>query len=130
MFPSNILFIVQKDTSELDFIVPLVWKIKKDSPSVNMSVLYAVINKKMILRKSTFYSGFFSKHQVAEYDLGDFMFKSLPVLGNYLRRKFTFSYWDDISKTGLCSIIKSSSIIPVHIIYGVSRTIYLIKAPP
>jgi hypothetical protein len=97
---------VQKDTSELDFIVPLIWRIKKDNRSANISVLYGVINKKMILRKSTFYSDFFSKHKIKEYDLGDFMFKSLPSLRNYLKRKFSFSYWDGVSKTGLQGVIK------------------------
>ena len=100
------LFIVYKATSELDFIVPLIWKIKKDNRSANISVLYGVINKKMILRESTFYSDFFSKHKVKEYDLGDFMFKSLPVFRSYLKRKFSFSYWDDVSKVGFRGVIK------------------------
>lgn len=104
----TILFIVYKATSELDFIVPLIWRIKKDFPSVNISVLYGVINKNMILRKSTFYSDFFSKHEVKEYDLGDFTFKSLPFLRERLKKSFSFSYWDGISRRNLHSFVKKA----------------------
>ncbi len=94
------LFITYKATSELDFIVPLIWKMKKEDPSAKIAVLYGVINKKMLLRESTFYSDFFKKHDVAEYDLGDFMFRSFPRIRDFLKKRFANSYWDGITEKG------------------------------
>lgn len=102
----TILFIVYKATSELDFIVPFIWRIRKDIPSADISVLYGVLNKRMILRESTFYSDFFRKHGVKEYDLSDFIFTSRPVLQECLKRRFSFSYWDGVSRGNLRSWVQ------------------------
>lgn len=94
----DILFVVYKATSELDFIIPLIWKIKKEQPDYNVSLFYAVLNKKMILRKSKFYSSVARKSGVKEYDLSDFLFFPLNICKPLLKMMFSFSYWDITDK--------------------------------
>jgi len=69
----HILQIVIKNTSTLDFTIPLFWKMKQEYPNVQISILYLAFSKKEILREGGFYSNFFKSHNINEYDLSDFI---------------------------------------------------------
>ncbi len=69
----NILLLVNKAISELDFAIPLLWKIKKEIPETNISVVYLTINKKKITREGYFYSRLLTSFGIDEYDFSDFI---------------------------------------------------------
>ncbi len=90
----DILYIVHKATSELDFGVPLLWKIRKENPEAKIAVLYCTINKRRILRQSVFYSKFFSENHIEEYDFSDFLIVCCRPYTSFMKRRCSGSYWD------------------------------------
>ena len=82
---TDILVIVVKNTSMLDFLLPVLWKIRSSHKDVKVSVLYCQTSKYKILRDTRYYSGKLNEWRVEEYDLVDFL--SWPHrLGNWLLR--------------------------------------------
>ncbi|MCF7894496.1 MAG: hypothetical protein K9L84_05510 [Candidatus Omnitrophica bacterium] len=90
----KVLVVVYKATSELDFIIPFIWKLRNNLSKVDISILYCVLDKKMILRKSLFYTKELAKMNVTEYDYSDFIIKPLAFLEPLIRKLFFFSFWD------------------------------------
>lgn len=91
----RILCFVYKATSELDFLLPLLWKIRRDHDDVDITVLYCVADRQRILRGSKFYSDFFSKIRAREYDFSSFISRSLVKLVNLVSPSSVgTSYWD------------------------------------
>ena len=66
------MFTVNKATSEIDFFLPLIWKLKRERPEVEISLLFLSFDKRKILRESNFYMAFLSKINVGIYDFFDF----------------------------------------------------------
>lgn len=93
----HIVQIVIKNTSTLDFTVPLFWKIKKLHPDVRISILYCVFDKKEILRDSTYFSTFCKEHQIKEYDFSDFSKPFIKYLMPSLQLMFSSSKADKLS---------------------------------
>lgn len=96
MSPPNFLFIVFKATSELDFGLPLLWKIRSSNPDAKIQVVYCVMNRERILRGATFYSQFFRDHGIQESDYGDCLVRPLNRIAGLLRRWSASSYWDNL----------------------------------
>ncbi len=90
----RILLIVIKNTSALDYTVPLLWKIKRVNPQADVSVLYCTLSQKTILRKSRFYSDVLSQCGIPEYDFADFLEDPYVRVRGLCRRVFSKSNWD------------------------------------
>lgn len=73
-FPKRILKIVSKNTSELDFSAPLLWKIKKTHPKTEIEVLFYNSSKEQYLRDATFYKELFSQSGIKVTDLLDYSY--------------------------------------------------------
>ena len=104
----HILQIVIKNTSTLDYTLPIFWKLKNGYPDIKLSILYCVPNKCQILRDSQYFYRFFKLHSIKEYDFGDFIkpnFRSLKWLYRYHHSQ---SPWDRENETR--SLVSSSSI--------------------
>src|SRR2546430_64 len=69
----HILQIVIKNTSTMDFTLPLLWKIRQEAPRTKVSILYCVSDKRQIVRDGSYFSDFFKQSDIAEYDFGDFL---------------------------------------------------------
>ena len=69
----HILQIVIKNTSTLDFTIPLFWHIKRHDKNVKISILYCVFDKKEILRNSIFFTSFCRDYNIQVYDFSDFL---------------------------------------------------------
>ena len=67
----RILLTVLKNTSVLDYTLPLLWKIKQVYPGATVSVLYCTLDRRQILKESKFYSELFGTWDIQEYDFGD-----------------------------------------------------------
>ena len=76
----HILILIVKDFGTLDYVTPLVWKIKKQYPWHRITVLYCVRDKARILKGSRFYSDLFRELGVKEGDLNDFAPRHLKAL--------------------------------------------------
>ena len=84
----TILLMITKNTSTLDYAVPLFWKIRQQYPGARLAVLYCALSRRTLLRNSSFYSGFFQRHGIAEYDLANFARVSHPMMQAVLRSAF------------------------------------------
>lgn len=90
----KILLILIKNTSPLDYGVPLLWEIKRSHPTAKVSVLYCVLSRKKILRNSRLYSEILSENGIAEYDLADFLPAPYAAWKDLWRRLCAKSDWD------------------------------------
>lgn len=90
----RILLIVIKNISALDYTVPLLWKIKRQNPQADVSVLYCTLSLRKILRKSRFYSNVLSTCGIREYDFADFLEDPYVRVRGLWRRVFSKSNWD------------------------------------
>ena len=90
----NILMLVIKNTAALDFVLPLLWKIKQDIPQANVSVLYCTLSRKKILRQSRFYSELLGRCGISQYDLADYLRYPYVALRGLWRRVCSKSNWD------------------------------------
>ena len=90
----HVLLIVFKATSTLDYALPLLWKIKQDRPDANVSVLYCVLNKKRILRKSRYYSQSLAEWGVKEWEFSDFLPRRYFCTKAAWKWLFRASDWD------------------------------------
>ena len=65
--------IVFKNTSTIDYTLPLLWDLKKSDPNHEIQLIYCVLSKKQILRNSTFISKTLNDVGGKELDLSDFI---------------------------------------------------------
>lgn len=93
----NILVILIKNTAALDFVLPVLWKIKQKHSQANVSVLYCTLNKKKILRKSRFYSDMLNTYRIREYDFSSFLKPPYMFLKGVWGRLFSKSDRDSLS---------------------------------
>jgi hypothetical protein len=70
----KILKIVIKNSSTLDFSLPLFRVMKANDPSIEIIILYCVFNKNEILRHSEFYKKEFDKLEIRQIDLFQYSF--------------------------------------------------------
>lgn len=118
MFPTSqihILQIVIKNTSTLDFSLPVLWGLRRRYPDARISILYTSLNKNQILRNSQFMANFCVENNIRQYDLCDFLITDSLWLSHFLRRAFSHSYSD---KLGFKELLKA----------GVGNSISAIKA--
>ena len=94
--PAHILQIVIKNTSTIDYTLPLFGDISNKRPEVRLSILYCVFDKRQILRKSRFYSDSLKKYRVQEYDFADFLKQPYKSLSFFFRWMFSKAPADKI----------------------------------
>ena len=75
--PLHVLQIVIKNTSTLDFSLPVLWGIRNRLPKAKISILYTFLNKDQILRGSEYMSDFCAENNINQYDLCDFLNRKL-----------------------------------------------------
>ena len=97
MNDKHIVQIVIKNTSTLDFTIPLFWKIKEKYPKCKISILYCVFDKKEILRDSRFFTNFCKNYDIKEYDFSDFLKNSIIPLKSFFKAIFLKSKADKLS---------------------------------
>ena len=111
----HILQIVIKNTSILDFSVPVLWGLRNKYPNARISILYMSLNKNQILRNSKFITHFCFENHIDQYDLCDFLTLNSLFISSIFRRLFSQSYADKLSfkeirkakKNNLKSIFKN-----------------------
>ena len=104
-----ILQLVIKNTSELDYSIPLLWKISKND-DYKVFVLYCNLNKSQFLRQSSYYSNLLESWSILEYDFFDFSnFILLPLVPIF--RKLLAKPYSDRSPG---EIFKSIYNLPPH----------------
>jgi hypothetical protein len=81
----HIVQIVIKNTSTLDFTIPLFWHIKNRHENVKISILYCVFDRKEILRNSFFFTDFCREYNIQVYDFSDFLKWKSPLLKSILK---------------------------------------------
>jgi len=122
----KILHLVIKNTSSLDFVLPLFWKLRKEHPDYSLSILYCVFNKKSILRGSSYYSETFSSINVQEYDFSYFTKRWFYWLSFIFKKLLSSPRADKLSfleikkklyKLDLCAIRDLFSLIFEKILY-------------
>ena len=96
----HIVQIVIKNTSTLDFSIPILWGLRKKYPSAKISILYTSLNKDQVLRKSTFMRKFCAENRIVQYDLCDFLQSPYKKISNLLRRCFAKSYSERVKIIG------------------------------
>ncbi len=92
----HILQIVVKNTSTLDFTLPILWKLRARDQSCRISILYCVFDKRQILRSSRFYSNFFKRIHAEEYDFADFLKRPWHLTSWLLRALFSSAPADKV----------------------------------
>ena len=90
----NILLVIVKNTSALDYALPILWKVRRTHPDATLSVLYCTISRKKILRKSHFYSSVLDGSAVHQYDFADFLRQPYASFASVWRSVFAASNWD------------------------------------
>jgi len=90
----SILLLVVKNTSALDYTLPLLWRIKREHPQATVSVVYCTLSRRKILRRAAFYSAVLKSQRVAEYDLLDFLRPPYGKQQHLWRRLCSKSRWD------------------------------------
>ena len=61
------------NTSTMDFSAPLFWKLRGKYPDIRISILYCYKDKRQILRYGKFFSEYYNKLGIREYDFSDFI---------------------------------------------------------
>lgn len=92
----RILQIVIKNTSTMDFSVPALRLIKRENPNVNVTVLYCVMDRRNILRKSTFWDQIFEECGVIQVDYCDYLKWPWRLFKGFFRWIFSGSKYDKI----------------------------------
>jgi hypothetical protein len=89
----RIALLLIKNTSTLDYTLPLLRRIRAEQPEAELSVFYAVSNRSKILRRSTFYSRFLKEHGIEEVDLLD-LGRGPRQLRDAVRSSSVWNWWD------------------------------------
>lgn len=122
----HIVQIVIKNTSTLDFSLPVLWGLRKKHPDARISILYTSLNKNQILRNSEFMTNFCSENNIGQYDLCDFLITDSRWLPRILRRAFIRSYSDklgfkELQKAGIGNSISVIKAVIVGYIRPIER---------
>jgi len=96
----RVLQIVIKNTSELDYSAPLLWKLRRESISSDVKVLYCAPSRRQYLRDSTFYPELFRSLGIRELDFSDFPKRYLAPLAGPVEAMFAVSPSDRPSLKG------------------------------
>ena len=99
----KILQIVTKNTSTLDFTLPIFWGLKKYKVNSEVNVFYCVGDKKRILRQSKFFSNELGDYGASELDYIDVLRLKNRCLTKLVRRLCQKSFSDHNSFDGLQS---------------------------
>jgi hypothetical protein len=91
---SRYLFTVNKATSEIDFFLPLIWKLKQERPDIIIFILFLGFDKKKILRESSFYLNQFKKIGVNIFDFYDFSSIAKQLIFRVFNKLSPGSRWD------------------------------------
>lgn len=102
MREKNILLLLLKNTSVLDYSLPLLWKLREEGAG-RLSVLYCTADRRRILRQSRFFSAALGRFGVAERDLADYAPPLLRPAAGLARRCWGASPWDAAGTGGLLS---------------------------
>jgi len=97
----KILQIVTKNTSTLDYTLPIFWGLKKHIVKSDVSVLYCVGDKKRILRESSFFSNSFRDYGVTQYDYIDILDFKNRYINRLVRRICQINFSDQANFEGL-----------------------------
>jgi len=81
----KLLHLITKNTSSIDFILPVYWKLTKTDPSSNVIIFYGVLNKSTIVGEGTYYDRVLNEIRVKQIDLLD-----LAGNNNYLYKVLAF----------------------------------------
>ncbi|MFT5926902.1 MAG: hypothetical protein ACI805_000015 [Candidatus Azotimanducaceae bacterium] len=95
--PMHVLQIVMKNTSTLDYSLPVLWGIRQKYPTAKISILYTTLNKKQILRDSIFLEEFCCENDIQQYDYSSFIVGVPAVFKALILRFFERSYSDKLS---------------------------------
>ena len=93
----HIVQIVIKNTSTLDFTVPILWGLRKKYPRAKISILYTSLSRNKILRNSEFITKFCNENSIKQYDFCDFLIIDFQLLSSCLRRVFFRSSSDKLA---------------------------------
>ena len=105
----HILQIIVKNTSTMDFTLPLLWKAHESHPDYRPSILYCTFDKRQILRRSGYYSHQFEACGVTEYDFACFLKKPYCYFRPLLRWMFSRSPADKMHLRELFQQCKGST---------------------
>lgn len=90
----KILMIVIKNTSVLDYVIPLFWKLRESYPEAKPEVLFCTLSRRKILRRSKFYAQVLDDCDIPQYDFADFLPVPFSIFSRFVRRAFSRSAWD------------------------------------
>ena len=124
----HILQIVIKNTSTLDYSLPVLWGLRKKYPEARISILYTSLNKNQILRNSKFMTDFCIENNIGQYDLSDFLITGSLSASRLLRRTFSHSYADklgfkEIKKTRTTNLVSVIKAVIIGYMRPIERTI-------
>ena len=89
-----ILQLVTKNTSTLDYSLPLLWELCEKNPEYKIFILYCVADKRKILRESRFYSDELKKIGATEFDFMSLLPKKIQWAEQFFRYFFKVSESD------------------------------------
>lgn len=92
----HILQIIIKNTSTMDFTVPVLWRLSESYPDIKITVFYCVLDRRNILRKSKFWDHFFESHNINQLDYCDYLRPTLRPFKKLFRYIFSISSADKI----------------------------------
>ena len=93
----HILQIVIKNTSTMDYTLPLLWGIRQNNPNTKLTILYCVADKRQIIRDSKYIDKFCDENSVNQYDFTDFIKPKFKFFTPLWRKLFSKSYSDQLS---------------------------------
>lgn len=93
----HIVQVVMKNTSTIDFTLPILWGLRQKYPKAKITMLYVTVNKTQILRDSKFVDEFCQKNEVDVLDLSDFFILKSSLLKKFMRTVFKDAYADKLS---------------------------------
>jgi hypothetical protein len=96
----RVVQVVIKNTSELDYSAPLLWKLRRESIARDVTVLYCAPSKRQYLRDSRFYPDLFKSIGIREVDFADFPKRFLSAVARAVERMFAASPSDRPSIRG------------------------------
>jgi hypothetical protein len=103
----RVVQIVIKNTSELDYSAPLLWKLARESIAQGVTVLYCAPSKRQYLRDSTFYPDLFRSLGIREVDFADFPKPFLSPVARRVESAFAASPSDRPSLRGSFLALRS-----------------------
>lgn len=111
----KILQIVIKNTSTLDFSLPLLWAIRKKYSEANICIFFTVLNKNQIIRYSDFYLEFCNTNKIELLDFSNF----LKFKNHIIRKSVSLLFSSPVSDI---SPIKWQTCLTISGIMNIIRT--------